>query len=92
MLRIKVCGITRKIDAEKAVELGADALGFIFYPHSPRFIEPAVAAEIAAELPQPISRVAVCVNPDVAQIAGIRKDFLFDVLQIHGLITWEYLE
>ncbi|MCA9732609.1 MAG: phosphoribosylanthranilate isomerase [Deferribacteres bacterium] len=91
MLRIKVCGITRKSDAEKAVELGADALGFIFYPHSPRFIHPMDAWDIARKLPENITKVAVVVVPDPETVAFIKHDFNFDVLQIHGALTPEYL-
>ena len=55
--RVKICGITRREDAELAVELGADAIGFIFWHSSPRVIEPAAAGDIQATLPPFVARV-----------------------------------
>lgn len=92
MLRIKVCGITRTVDAEFAANLGADALGFIFYEKSPRFITPQQAAEIVAPLPERIVRVAVCVRPEIDQVRKIFQHFRFDVLQIHGELNIAYLQ
>ncbi len=74
-----------------AAQLGADALGFIFYEKSPRFIAPQKAAEIAADLPENITRVAVCVRPDLQTIEAIDRIFPFDVVQIHGELSPEYL-
>ncbi len=84
MLRVKICGITRLEDALAAVELGADALGFIFYPRSPRNIEPVRAAEIAASLPAGMARVGVFVDTPAPEIAGIARRVGLTALQLHG--------
>ncbi|ATX83073.1 phosphoribosylanthranilate isomerase [Mariprofundus ferrinatatus] len=82
--RIKVCGITRLEDALAASELGVDAVGFVFYPKSPRYIEPAKAAAIIRQLPPFVSAVGLFVNPDQAQIAEILKSVPLGVIQLHG--------
>jgi phosphoribosylanthranilate isomerase len=63
-LRIKICGITREEDARAAIDAGADALGFVFVPGTPRFIEPERAAAIVHGLPPFVSRVGLFVNAD----------------------------
>jgi phosphoribosylanthranilate isomerase len=89
-LRIKICGITRYDDARVAVGLGVDALGFIFYPKSPRYITPEKARDITERLPPFVSKVGVFVDEEperahqVAAIAGV------DTLQLHGNETPEY--
>ncbi len=70
MVEVKVCGITNSEDARLAVELGASMLGFNFYPRSPRYIEPAAAAEIIAGLPASVEPVGVFVNAMVEEIAS----------------------
>jgi len=81
-MRIKICGITNKEDAHLAIELGADALGFIFYRKSPRCITPDAAREIIAGLPPFITAVAVLVDepniPDLLSHTGCRA------AQLHG--------
>ena len=62
-IRIKICGITRSKDANAAVELGADALGFIFFPKSPRFISLAEAKIIVSSISPFIAKVGLFVNP-----------------------------
>jgi phosphoribosylanthranilate isomerase len=85
-MKVKFCGITNVEDAEAAVELGVDALGFIFYPPSPRFIELAVAAEVisALSLPPFLVRVAVTVNASDDEISAICTSGSFDCIQLHG--------
>ncbi len=82
--RVKICGITRREDAELAVELGADAIGFIFWHSSPRVIEPAAAGDIQATLPPFVARVGVFVDarPDVVE--AIVRTARLDVVQLHG--------
>ncbi len=82
--RIKICGITNLVDAQLAVELGADALGFIFYRQSKRSIAPALAAEICAALPPFVAKVGVFVNESEAAIMKTLADCQLDVIQLHG--------
>lgn len=83
-VRIKICGITRLEDAQAASELGVDALGFVFYGKSPRYIEPAKAAAIIRQLPDSISAVGLFVNPTQQQIDEVLKDCPLDIIQLHG--------
>ena len=82
--RIKICGITNLADAQLAVELGADALGFIFYRQTKRWIAPAVAAEICAEIPPFVAKVGVFVNESKAGIQQVLTACQLDVVQLHG--------
>lgn len=77
---IKICGITNREDALAAVEAGASALGFNFFPASPRYIHPETAAEIGSGLP--VLRIGVFVNE--ADVNGIAALARLDVVQLHG--------
>ena len=73
--RVKICGITRPEDARAAADAGADAIGLVFYPPSPRYLSVERAREIRDALPPFVQSVALFVNPDsaqVAQVLGIR--------------------
>lgn len=84
MVRVKICGITNEVDALAAVDAGADALGFILYPKSPRYIEPEKAWDFACDLPPYVQRVAVTVNLDAEDILNIEQNAFFDAWQLHG--------
>ena len=83
-VRVKICGITRAEDAVLAVELGASALGFVFWPSSPRAITPSLARSIARSVPPFVARVGVFVNAPPDEIAAIVRDVDLDAVQLHG--------
>ncbi|MGA1690301.1 MAG: phosphoribosylanthranilate isomerase [Sedimenticolaceae bacterium] len=82
--RIKICGITSVEDALAATRLGADAIGLVFYPPSPRYVEVEQAAEIAAALPPFVTTVALFVNADEQTIADVVSRVRIDLIQFHG--------
>ena len=83
-LKIKICGITNSADAETVVEAGADALGFMFFKDSPRFLTKETAKAIIRELPPFISKVGVFVNASRDEILRIIEATGIDTLQFHG--------
>jgi phosphoribosylanthranilate isomerase len=83
-MKIKICGITNKLDAINAAGLGIDMMGFVFYGKSKRFIEPLSVKDIINELPQGIVKVGVFVDEDPAKVRSIAEEAGFDVLQFHG--------
>ena len=83
--RIKVCGITRLEDALLSAELGADALGFNFYRPSPRYIEPAEAGAIIAQLPPFVTAVGVYANEtEMDHVTAIAAEAGVGAIQLHG--------
>ena len=82
--RIKICGLTREIDVEAAVAQGADAIGFVFYPPSPRYVTPERAAELARLIPPFIDVVGLFVNESVAGIQAACAMVPINLLQFHG--------
>ena len=84
MPKIKICGFTRPQDAQAAAELGADAVGLVFYAKSKRCVDVAQAAEITAALPPEVAKVALFVNESAEQIRRILGAVPIDVLQFHG--------
>lgn len=83
-VRVKICGITTVDDALAAVDAGAAALGFNFYERSPRYVAPAVAADIAARLPRGVCMVGVFVDEEPARVAEIARQVGLGALQFHG--------
>ena len=83
-IKVKVCGITNGEDALAAVESGADALGFIFYEKSPRYVVPAIAGQIIAELPPLVMSVGVFVNEGLATVRSIMDTCHLGMAQLHG--------
>ena len=82
--RVKICGITRPGDAAAAARAGADAIGLVFYPPSPRFLSVERAREIRDALPPFVQAVALFVNPDAAQVAQVIGRVHPAMLQFHG--------
>lgn len=82
-MRVKICGITNLEDAQAAIEAGADALGFVFYPPSPRYISPDAAKEIIAKLPPFVEKVALFVNEDAQTIRSRCLESGCTLAQIH---------
>jgi len=83
MTRVKICGITNLEDALVAIEAGADALGFVFYEKSPRFVTPDVVKEIVDKLPPFVERVGLFVNCEAAEVNQIMRDCNLSLAQIH---------
>jgi len=88
--RIKICGITRPGDAVAAAQAGADAIGLVFYPRSPRFLNVERAREIRDALPPFVQAVALFVNPDAAQVAQAIGRVHPALLQFHGEETPDF--
>ncbi|MET0044019.1 MAG: phosphoribosylanthranilate isomerase, partial [Candidatus Thiodiazotropha sp. 6PLUC3] len=82
--RIKICGITRPEDGLAAACLGADAIGLVFYPPSPRAVTPDQAAEIVKSLPPFVTVVGLFVDENRTVIEQILKEVPLDLLQFHG--------
>lgn len=89
MVKVKICGITNLKDAKLAVELGADALGFVF-AQSPRRIKPVDAVRIISDLPPLVNFVGVFVNASIKTVEKIIKICKIDTLQFHGDEPPEY--
>ena len=89
-LFVKICGITRLQDAELASGLGAAALGFVFWPGSPRYVAPEAARTIAERIPPPVMKVGVFVDEPVDDVVRIIDEVGLDAAQLHGHETPEY--
>lgn len=81
---VKICGITRPQDAERAVAVGATAIGFIFWPSSPRRVEFEAARSIARLLPPPVMKVGVFVDAPAGELARAVQEVGLDAVQLHG--------
>ncbi len=83
-VRTKICGITRVEDARAAIDAGADALGFVFYQASPRYIAPRPAQEIISQLAPFPAKVGLFVDPDREIVSAVLKTANLDIIQFHG--------
>jgi len=84
MFRVKICGITNWQDARHAIEAGCDALGFNFYPRSPRYITPQAAATIRGRMPKEIAAVGVFVNAPPSTVVELAGALHLNFAQLHG--------
>jgi phosphoribosylanthranilate isomerase len=87
MTQVKICGLNAAAAIRAAAT--ADFAGFIFFPRSPRHVEPDEAARLAAALPRAVRRVAVMVDPDDAMLRNVLAQFRPDLVQLHGAETPE---
>jgi phosphoribosylanthranilate isomerase len=84
MIHVKICGITNHEDAQAAVDAGADALGFVFYPPSPRHISPEQAAQIILKLPPFVTTVGLFVDVALETVNDLAASCGLDRIQLHG--------
>ncbi len=89
---VKICGITRNEDGLAALELGADALGFNFYPRSRRYLDLGTARTLVAGLPPFGLRVGVFVDPSFETVMEVARSIRLDTIQLHGKETPEFAE
>jgi phosphoribosylanthranilate isomerase len=82
--RVKICGITRPEDGAIAAELGVDAIGLVFYPPSPRFVDLETAQRIVAILPPLVTVVGLFVNAEPAAVRAVLSSIPLHLLQFHG--------
>jgi phosphoribosylanthranilate isomerase len=91
-MRVKICGITNYDDAMYAIEAGADALGFVFYPKSPRYISYEECSNIISKLPPFVTKVGLFVENSKEEIQKYSKISNIDIAQIHFDVTEEFLK
>ena len=87
--RVKICGLTRSIDVQAAIQAGADAVGFVFYPPSPRFVTTEQAAQLVQFIPPFVQSVGLFVDINEVELLDILKTVRIDLLQFHGNETPE---
>lgn len=92
IVKVKICGLTNYEDAMAAVDMGADLLGFNFYPKSPRYVTTEQAAEIIGKLPGFVDILGLFVNASFDEIQKILNECSFDWVQLHGDETPEFCE
>ena len=84
MIRIKICGLTRPEDVDAAVNMGADAIGFVFYPESKRYVSPEMARRLVGRVPPFVTTVGLFVNESPLIIEEILSEVPLSLLQFHG--------
>ena len=89
--RVKFCGLTREPDIQTAVALGVDALGFVLYEKSPRYVDAARVAKLCAQMPAFVSIVGLFVNSTVPQITRILSQTPISTIQLHGDESWNFV-
>ena len=92
MTRVKFCGLTHRDDVTEAVESGADALGFVFYESSARYVTPEQASELTRIVPAFITRVGLFVDADAALVQGIFHHAGLNLVQYHGNESSEFCD
>ena len=90
--RIKICGITRAMDLDAALQAGVDAVGFVFYPPSPRALSVEVATDLVRRVPPFVTRVGLFVNAEPASVQETLVALPIDLLQFHGEEDAQYCE
>lgn len=90
--RVKICGLTNAVDAKFTVDAGADAIGLVFYPPSPRNVSIEQAVEIAKSIPAFVTKTALFVNPTVEFVQAVLASVDIDLLQFHGEESPEFCE
>ncbi|MFO7994077.1 MAG: phosphoribosylanthranilate isomerase [Marinobacter sp.] len=90
--RVKICGVTRKQDAVAAARAGADAIGFVFYEPSPRYVTPDAARDLVNALPAFVSATGLFVNPEAQFVESVLSQVPLDLLQFHGDETPEFCD
>ena len=90
--RIKICGLTRRDDALRAADLGADALGFVFAPRSRRRADPDLVARLVEELPPFVTVVGVFMDQPADEVRSVAAACRLDVVQLHGTENAAYVE
>ena len=91
-LKVKVCGLKKPERVEQAAALGASYLGFVFYPPSPRYVDPARARDLVGAVPAGIETVGIIVDASDAEIEAILQAVPLDILQLHGYETPERVQ
>ena len=91
-VKIKICGVTRMEQAVEIADLGVDAIGFILYPPSPRYIEPSKIKAIVSQLPPLIKTVGVFVDEPMDRLTETLRNAGLDLAQLHGAETPDYCE
>lgn len=91
MVAVKICGLTTEDGVDAAVEHGAEFLGLVFYPRSPRFVSPERAAELMDLIPEDVTKVGLFVDADDAWLDRVLTEVRLDLLQFHGAETPERL-